>query len=419
MVKIDLLKDSLNYNVSKNDGTSLGGESIEDLSDLNFEESAGLDIDLSEEESVEESIFFDEEIPSAPVPKPETSGDSLLADLGLDDDEGTQTESFIEEAPTEVETEEIIQEDLAEEPVEDKQDTFAPQQESRPQFDFSSADDDYDQYEEEESDHGPNIKIILIVLFVVVAIAGGSYFLFFSGDFETSGAVKAEERTVIPEQNALEVERQRKLNALSDYWRNLAISNLTLINPIQKLASVTTANTRFSIVRYRDNQLVLTVVSNNRDDLADLNMNMKKNLNIKSMEYLSVTSMKIDNEVKLISDVSIELLPVISAGYTVEAQTHLNQSAADVKTYFAQNGISRIKFDQKKSSKSGTNVNINSCDLSGSGKYSQISGALNNLSAKFPQVKINKIYFYSKNQGSISKSTLTFEMAFDFHKSTL
>jgi len=425
MLKVDLLNDSLNYNVSEKKDKSAGSASVEDLSDLNFDESLDLDIDLGEE-TTEESDAFEEQVPSAPEPEPDSSGDSLLADLGLDDDEEKpfqpQAEDTVPEAAAETAAD-AFEEDVVETPVSEPEprQEFQSQPETSPQFDFSSADDEYDSYEEDVSfDTGPNkMKILLIVLLVIIVLGAGSYFLFFSGDSGESEIAATEEQALSPEQETLEAERQRQISALGEFWNDIARKNMTITTPIPKLANVTTANTHISMVRYRDDQLVLTVVSGSRDDLVDVNINLKKSLNVKNLEYGSVSSMVVGNDVKLVSDVSIFLNPAGTAGVQVDPQKHLSQSSDQVKSYFTQKGIRNIRFDQNRSSKSGSNVQVQSCRMSGSGTYAQISAALDQLSAQFPQIQIHRLYFYSNNQASISRSALTFELAFDFYQSAL
>ena len=129
--------------------------------------------------------------------------------------------------------------------------------------------------------------------------------------------------------------------------------------------------------------------------------------------------MNIGNQVKLVSDVSIELLPLQPAVSSIDVSTHINQSADDVQTYFSQNGLSGIKFNKRQKSGTGNNVSVYSCFINGKGSYTKLSQVLSQMLSRYPQMKIKKLYIYSKNQKAITKSTLTFELTFDFHQSNI
>ncbi len=432
MIKLDLLKDSLNYNSSEISENDIKQE-LEDFSDLNFGDSDGETKNTEDFAALQNQPSADltSEVIDEKVPEEE----SLLSDLGLDED--TQVNVPANEAilTTQEEKPDIFAE--ATEKMEEKPGTEEPVAEEQPggnpflsgkteekdsPFDFSGSNEDYGEYDEDEYESvksGKGKLIFIIVLFLILGGGAAYYFLFYNKSVTEETAKTANSEQTAAEPGSIEAERIKKLNQLKDFWIKNAQQSHTITNAVSKFPLLPQKGFYFSMIRYRDGKLIFTVVADNRDKLAKLNVKLKNSLNIVNYDYLSVVPMKIGNGVKISGDVSMQLIPMKSAGLNIDVNNHLNQTPSDVQKYFTQNGLINVKFNYQPKSSSNPLVKKTVCELIGKGNFDKINNALGQITAKFPQVKITKFYIFSQNQRSVSGSTVSFDLNFEFYQSTL
>lgn len=272
-------------------------------------------------------------------------------------------------------------------------------------------------YEYEYTDEGSSSKKWLWIILLMVIIGGGAgyYFFFYK---PSAGTITKTATVQAPAEEGKSALQPANLQELLRVWSSSLGRTNMLLKIYANLNQKSNSNAYISSVKMEKDEVTVTVVAADRDEMARFNSYMRTDNNIARFQYINSSEVNIDNFIRLVSDITI-----IPAAVTVPAGLN-TQDYLSVKTdrfiseAKAQLG-NRIQVQTSNVSSASPNLTVSRISLKGQVSYRAVNGFLQSIPGKFPMVQIEYLRISSKRFGPLDKDPLDMIMTVVFTEAAI
>lgn len=453
MAKIDLLSDALNFSEEskeekKKEKSSAGDEFTFDdsLLDLNIpldDDNIPSGESPIPEENISEEISIDEEqkadLHSEDNKKRmklnllsddnllEQELDSLVMEEAKISEKG-ESELVEEEAPEKTNEEETNSEEtFVDTPAtEEGENAIRPNPFYQPEEEVDTATEseqyEYDSFDEDlERERGSKKSFIFIILAILIIGAAGYYFFIYSKSTKlTETVVKKEQPAQTPEtvptKTAEVIRKQQQIVAI---WQKSNGNTRALYSFISQLVNLSNSGYYITQVRKDIENISITVVADNRDQLASFNRELRMVPGVGKIKYVNVSDMNIGNSIKMVADIEFPVAfnPALS---NLDFATHQKTTISNFKNNLPTIAPKSFKFDfQAKNMNPVAPYKQYQCSLSGKTSYSSLSNFLGKIISDYPQIDLQSVKIYSRGFRPLSSSKVKYYLSFTFTESNL
>jgi hypothetical protein len=278
---------------------------------------------------------------------------------------------------------------------------------------FETVDEDIEYYPSKSKR-----KIFLIPLILVIIIATGFGVYQIIKKFPISSLFKSEKTTQKKTAPTTEAQGVSTIPQplLETYQNNLGI-NLFIQDKLQKIISLRSNTTRFSLIVITPGEINLTVVSDSEAKIGQFRNNLANLLNELNFRILSTKSRIVSNRKLYFADLSCKIDPATITPYSDDL-TKLKQ-VTDIPAEMSNlTKVHKLKLDYLKNGRTldGNLLQEHFHYMGVSGNREGMINFLNELTSSYPLLRINKISANPSNFVTYSDSYINLRFNISYYQ---